>query len=84
MAEIVGTFLLTNLLIPLMQSSHQPGRIITLTSQIHRLGSLNISDEMNVIEEGLLASYRAYARSKVANILFSLELSKKLKGNYLG
>ena len=78
-----GTFLLTNLLVPTIIASKGQGRIVTLASQGHRLGSLNITDEMNEIQEGFLNGERLYARSKIANILFSTELSRKLKGDLL-
>ena len=56
------------------------GRIITLTSPVHWLTSLNVTNNMDVVEEGTLPNYILYAKSKLANLLFSFELSNKLKG----
>ncbi|KAG0727807.1 Retinol dehydrogenase 12 [Chionoecetes opilio] len=72
----LGHFLLTNLLLPLMTHS-QPARIINVSSLGHAGGIIPLED-MNY--EKSYNKYEAYFNSKLANILFTRQLAKKLKG----
>lgn len=73
-----GHFLLTNLLVDLMIATAKVGdraRIITLSSVAHIPGKMDFNDLQ------LLNSYKpwkAYSQSKLANILFTRALSKRL------
>jgi NAD(P)-dependent dehydrogenase (short-subunit alcohol dehydrogenase family) len=72
----IGHFLLTNLLLDLIIKS-APSRIVNLASGAHKAGKIyfedvNLKNNYNLI--------RAYAQSKLANILFTYELSERLKG----
>lgn len=71
-----GHFLLTNLLLPLLTHS-EPARIITLSSLAHLSGVIPF-DDMNY-EKGY-DRIQAYGNSKVANVLFTRHLAKKVKG----
>ena len=73
----LGHFLLTNLLVDLLKSSSN-ARIVNLTSIAHMVGKIKF-DDIN-LESGY-NSFTAYARSKLANILFTKELTKRLKGS---
>lgn len=66
----LGHFALTNLLLP-----HIVGRIITVASQAERFGRIDFDDLS--WERGYRPS-RAYARAKLANILFTGELQRRL------
>lgn len=66
-----GPFLLTNLLLP-----HVTDRIVWVTSQLHRMGHLNI-DDINW-ETRPYKPMDAYNDSKLQVILFSLELQRQL------
>jgi NAD(P)-dependent dehydrogenase (short-subunit alcohol dehydrogenase family) len=69
-------FLLTNLLLDLMVQS-APGRIITVSSMVHASGEIRFDDlQMRRGYNG----YRAYAQSKLANVLFAYELARRLEG----
>ena len=74
-----GHFLLTNLLLDLIKKS-APSRIVNLSSLGHNLAGSGIDfDDIHFKK-----SYEptvAYARSKLANILFTKELAKRLTGN---
>ncbi|XP_078092487.1 retinol dehydrogenase 12-like [Mustelus asterias] len=72
----LGHFLLTYLLIDLIKRS-SPSRIINVSSHAHKMGSINF-DDLN--SEKSYNSVKAYAQSKLANILFTRELAGKLKG----
>jgi NAD(P)-dependent dehydrogenase (short-subunit alcohol dehydrogenase family) len=72
----LGSFLLTNLLLDLLVKS-APARVVTVASIGHRQGTLDFSDLG--FERGY-SIMRAYARSKLANILFSNELARRLAG----
>lgn len=72
----LGHFLLTNLLLNLIISS-APSRIINVSSGAHKVGKIHFSD-INL--EKAFTFTRAYAQSKLANILFTYELSRRLEG----
>lgn len=69
----LGHFLLTNLLINLIKKSK--GRIINVTSYMYKLGKINLND-LNSMES--YNPWKAYYQSKLAIILFTLELSRRL------
>ena len=70
----LGSFLLTNLLLDLLVRS-APARIVTVASIGHRQATLDFSDLQ--FERGY-SIMRAYSRTKLANILFSNELARRL------
>lgn len=72
----VGHFLLTNLLLDLLKSS-SPSRIINVSSLAHTRGEINITD---LNSEKSYDASKAYSQSKLANILFTRELAKRLEG----
>lgn len=72
-----GHFLFTMLLLDKIKAAHN-ARIITLSSLGHRFGMIDF-DDMDY-EKTPYNSTTAYGRSKLANILFTRELAKKLKG----
>ncbi|EFM11957.1 short-chain dehydrogenase/reductase SDR [Paenibacillus curdlanolyticus YK9] len=72
-----GTFLLTGLLTDLLQASGC-SRIVTVSSMAHRMYKLNV-DDLHA-KHNYLPS-RAYGQSKLANILFTYELARRLNGS---
>ncbi len=72
----LGPFLLTNLLLERLEASGA-GRVVTLSSSAHRRAKLDFADL-----EGRknYHPWRAYAQSKLANVLFTYELERRLKG----
>jgi NAD(P)-dependent dehydrogenase (short-subunit alcohol dehydrogenase family) len=75
----LAPFLLTNLLLPLLKKS-APARIVNTASVAHIFGHINFKD---IMAEKKYAEFTAYAQSKLANVLFSAELSKKLAGTHV-
>jgi NAD(P)-dependent dehydrogenase (short-subunit alcohol dehydrogenase family) len=69
-------FLLTNLLLDTLKRS-APARIVNVASVAHMNGSINFDDLQG---EKLYSSMVAYRQSKLANILFTYELSRRLEG----
>jgi NAD(P)-dependent dehydrogenase (short-subunit alcohol dehydrogenase family) len=67
----LGHFLLTTLLLPRITS-----RVVTVSSQAERMGRLDLED-LNWHRRPY-AGGRAYADSKLANLLFTLELQRRL------
>ena len=70
-------FLLTNLLLDTLTAS-APARIVNVTSRAHEY------DNMDFDDLGFERSYfgmKAYARSKLANLLFTYELARRLAGS---
>jgi NAD(P)-dependent dehydrogenase (short-subunit alcohol dehydrogenase family) len=72
----LAPFLLTNLLLPTLTAS-APARVITVTSDAHSAARLDLTDPN--LEHGW-DSWRSYANSKLANILFTRELARRLDG----
>ena len=71
----LAPFLLTNLLLDHLQN---PARIINVASDAHQYGQLDLND-LNF--EKSYFGFAAYARSKLANILFTYELAHRLAGS---
>jgi len=69
-------FLLTNLLLDVIKSS-APSRIINVTSGIHVSQKGMPFDDLQT-EEGY-KGFKAYGRSKLANVLFTYELARRLE-----
>jgi NAD(P)-dependent dehydrogenase (short-subunit alcohol dehydrogenase family) len=67
----LGHFALTNLLL-----EHITGRVVTVASQAERLGHIDF-DDLNW-EHKPYRSSGAYAQSKLANLLFTAELQRRL------
>jgi NAD(P)-dependent dehydrogenase (short-subunit alcohol dehydrogenase family) len=68
-------FLLTNLLLPDLEKTN--GRVVILTSSLHHLAQrFNFDDMMSEKEYSLFGTY---AQSKLANILFMIELQRRLE-----
>jgi NAD(P)-dependent dehydrogenase (short-subunit alcohol dehydrogenase family) len=72
----LAPFLLTNLLLPKLTGS-APARVVTVTSDAHTAASLDLDDPS--LEHGW-NSWRSYSNSKLANILFTRELARRLDG----
>ena len=72
----LGYFLLTNLLRDLLVKS-APARVVTVASIGHRRGTLDFDDLGFERGYGIM---KAYTRSKLANVLFAAELSRRLAG----
>ncbi len=72
----LGYFLLTNLLLDTLKRS-APARIINVSSAGHKRAHLNFDDLQGKQSYNGLQAYR---QSKLANVLFTNELARRLKG----
>ncbi|XP_071643764.1 retinol dehydrogenase 12-like isoform X2 [Temnothorax longispinosus] len=72
----LGHFLLTLLLLPKMQSSSANCRIINVSSAVYIFADIDF-DDINL--ERSYVPFRSYAQSKLAIILFTKELARRLK-----
>ena len=70
----LGPFLLTSLLLDLIRAS-APARIINLSSAAHIFGKIDFDDLQG---RRKYSSMKAYSQSKLANILFTRELVRRL------
>ena len=75
----LGHFLLTELLLDAISTGTNP-RIVNVSSSAHRLGKLKSGDksEINVSKESY-SPWTVYGNSKLANLLFTNELVRRLK-----
>jgi NAD(P)-dependent dehydrogenase (short-subunit alcohol dehydrogenase family) len=67
----LGPFALTNLLLPMITD-----RVVTVSSGAHRMGGIDLAD-LNW-ERRRYRRWDAYGQSKLANLLFTLELERRL------
>lgn len=72
----LGYFRLTDSLLDLLKRS-APSRIVNVASAAHTYGKLNISGWVAGAD---YSAFKAYANSKLANVLFTYELARRLKG----
>ena len=75
----LGPFLLTNLLLARIRES-APSRIVNVASTAHASARKGIPFD-DLQSEKHYAGMRVYGRSKLANILFTLELARRLEGS---
>ncbi len=69
-------FLLTTRLLPLLEEN-APARIVNVSSMVHESGDIDFEDLQ--AERGYDPSF-VYAQSKVAMVIFTRELARRLKG----
>ncbi len=72
----LGYFLLTNLLLPALQAA-PAARIVSTASMQHQFSKMSF-DDLNLVRG--YSGIRAYGQSKLANLLFTYELARRLKG----
>ncbi|HMJ96611.1 MAG TPA: oxidoreductase [Thermoleophilaceae bacterium] len=71
----LGHFLLTTLLLPSMEG-RDDARVVTLSSTAHKIGRIAFD---NLNGDRRYFRWRAYGQSKLANLLFALELDRRLR-----
>ncbi|HWM22674.1 MAG TPA: SDR family oxidoreductase [Ilumatobacteraceae bacterium] len=71
----LAPFLLTLLLLDRLKQS-APARVVTVSSGAHAMGTIDFDDLQG---EASYSGARAYSQSKLANILFTYELARRLR-----
>jgi NAD(P)-dependent dehydrogenase (short-subunit alcohol dehydrogenase family) len=71
----LGHFALTGRLVEAMKGREDP-RVVTLSSGAHRIGKIDFDD---LQRERHYNRWRAYGQSKLANLMFALELDRRLR-----
>jgi len=71
----LGHFLLTTLLLDLMEG-REDARVVTLSSTAHKMGRISFD---NLNGDRRYFRWNAYGQSKLANLLFALELDRRLR-----
>jgi NAD(P)-dependent dehydrogenase (short-subunit alcohol dehydrogenase family) len=72
-----GPFLLTGLLLPQLVAS-EDGRVVAVSSQMHRIArSAPLGDPL--VQHGRYQPWPTYGQSKLANLLFTYELDRRLR-----
>jgi NAD(P)-dependent dehydrogenase (short-subunit alcohol dehydrogenase family) len=69
-------FVLTNLLLPVLKQSG-PARIVNVASDAHKGASINFDD---IQFKQKYSGWKAYQQSKLANIMFTYELARRIEG----
>ncbi len=76
-ANHMGYFLLTNLLLSKLAKS-APSRIVNVSSSVHHYAKLDFE---NLQGEKKYGQFQAYSLSKLANVLFTYELARRMNGS---
>lgn len=74
--HLVGYFYLTSLLLDVIVAS-APARIVSVSSGAHSFGGMNFDDLQG---KEKYSGWLAYGQSKLANVLFTYELARRLEG----
>ncbi|WP_456385872.1 oxidoreductase [Profundibacter sp.] len=77
--NFIGHFVLTALLFPVLKQSEN-GRVVTLSSMAHRNGKIDFD---NLKLEKPFDKFREYGQSKMADLMFSFELQRRIDANGL-
>jgi retinol dehydrogenase 14 len=72
----LAPFLLTNLLLDRLKAS-APARVVTVSSSAHATGRINFDDLQG---SATYSGQQAYNASKLANVMFTYELARRLNG----
>ena len=79
--NVLGHFALTALLFPALVRAAASGpeapRVVTIASIAHKQGRLNVDDPRSSKSYSPMGAYR---QSKLANVMFALELDRRLRG----
>jgi retinol dehydrogenase 14 len=70
----LAPFLLTLLLLDRLKES-APSRVVTVSSNAHAMGTIDFDDLQGAVS---YSGARAYSQSKLANVLFTYELARRL------
>ncbi|HEX5968605.1 MAG TPA: SDR family NAD(P)-dependent oxidoreductase, partial [Intrasporangium sp.] len=73
----LAPFLLTNLLLDRLRAS-APSRVVTVSSGAQAMGRIDFDDLQG---ERRYRGQRAYNQSKLANVMFTYELARRLEGS---
>lgn len=73
----VATYLLTRELVPVLMASY-PARVVVVASDAHKRAKLDLTDLQHA--RGRYSGFRAYCDSKLANILFTRAMARRLDG----
>ena len=76
----LGHYALTAHLLPLLRHGHQP-HVVNLSSLAHRSGAINFGDLQSTRS---YSSWKAYCQSKLAMLMFALELQRRSDANGWG
>lgn len=75
----LGHFLLTNLLFDMLKRS-APARVVNVTSMLHLQGTI---DKDDIMSKKNYDPFVAYNQSKLANVIFTKELSRRFKSQQI-
>ena len=73
----LAPFLLTNLLLDRLERS-APARVVTVSSKAHATGRIDFDDLQGELS---YSGGRAYSQSKLANVLFTYQLARTMRGS---
>jgi len=76
--HVLAPFLLTNLLLDILKKS-APSRIINIASAAHKRAKIDFNDLQS--ENKKYRLFKIYGSSKLAELLFTYELSRRLEGS---
>jgi NAD(P)-dependent dehydrogenase (short-subunit alcohol dehydrogenase family) len=76
----LGHFLLTDLLLDRLRANPNGSRVVVVSSHAHKMARRGLDFDDLQTEHRRYRGFAAYSRSKLANILFTRELARRLDG----
>jgi light-dependent protochlorophyllide reductase len=81
----LGHFYLTNLLMPKLSEAAPNARVVVVASAAHRTQQVDFDDlSAEKMYKASAGTWKAYGQSKTANILFAVELNRRMRENNIG
>ncbi len=77
----LGHFLLTDLLLDRLRANPNGSRVVVVSSHAHKMARRGLDFDDLQTEHRRYRGFAAYSRSKLANILFTRELARRLDGS---
>ncbi len=77
----LGHFLLTNLLLPALRCADD-ARVVNVSSALHANGQIDFGNLRGERGAAAYSGTDAYAQSKLANVLFTMELARRYAGEF--
>ena len=77
----LGHFLLTDLLLEQLRANPDGARVVVVSSHAHKMARRGLDFDDLQTERRRYRGFSVYSRSKLANILFTRELARRLDGS---
>ena len=82
--NFLGPALLSLLLLPALEKAGGGGRVVNISSKMHEFGQILDWSDLGLERPGAYSPFKAYANSKLAQLLFGTEMRRRLQASRKG